>query len=175
MTRFKFIVLLTILISKVNAQTVTKCNCGAIVDVDFKGKIVVYDEPNGRVIKNFQQDFEKKDYLVLTIDKDSLGYFHVDIYNALTPENGKIGWVKKQKQIGTYVRNYQPNDTLLLCSRPDLKAQVQSVLPDWTNELYVIAKCFRDWAYVRIKYKGQIKEGWLQPDKQCDNPYTTCN
>ena len=27
----------------------------------------------------------------------------------------------------------------------------------------------------KIKYKGKIKEGWLEPEMQCDNPYTTCN
>ena len=26
-----------------------------------------------------------------------------------------------------------------------------------------------------IDYNGQLKEGWLQPDKQSSDPYTTCN
>jgi hypothetical protein len=175
MTHFTFISLLTILVCQANAQSSTKCNCGAIVDIDFKGKIIVYDRPNGRVVKAFQQDFEKEDYLILTIEKDSVDYFYVDISNALTPKDGKRGWIKKIKEIGTYARNYQQNDTLILYSNSSLKSTPQSVVPDWTNELYTIVKCSKNWTYVRIKYKGQLKEGWLQPDKQCDNPYTTCN
>ena len=175
MRRFFFISILTILASTTNAQTSSKCNCGALIDVDFKKEIVLYDKPNGKVLKTFQHNFKEEDFLILLIEKDSLGYFYVDISNALTPKGGKTGWLKKTKEIGTYARNYEPNDTLLLYSKPELVSKVQSIVPDWTNQLYTIKKCFDKWAYVRIKYKGQVKEGWLQPDKQCDNPYTTCN
>ena len=175
MTRFIFITLLTVFISKTSAQTSTQCNCGAIVDVDFHCKVVVYDKPDGKIVKSLRHDFQKEDYLILTIDKDSLHFFHVDISNALTPESGKTGWIIKTKEIGTYARNYQQNDTLRLYSKPELTSKVQSIIPDWTNELYTITRCFKNWAYVRIKYNGQLKEGWLQPDKQCYNPYTTCN
>jgi hypothetical protein len=175
MTHLTLIGLLTFIVCQANAQTSAKCNCGAIVDVNFKGKIVVYDKPNGRAIKTFRQKFKKEDYLVLTINRDSSEYFHVDLSNALSQQDGQIGWIKKTKQIGTYARNYGSNDTLLLYSKPGLKSKVQSFVPNWTNQLYTITKCHENWAYVVIKYKGQIRQGWLQPDKQCDNPYTTCN
>lgn len=175
MNRFILIALSIIFIIKTNAQTSTQCNCGAIVDVGFKGKVAIYDKPNGRIIKSLQNDIQNEDYLILTIDNDSLNFFHVDISNAERPENSKVGWIKKTKKIGTYARNYQQNDTLFLYFKPELTSKIQSVISGWTNELYTITKCFKSWAYVKIRYKGKIKEGWLQPDKQCDNPYTTCN
>lgn len=175
MRRFVFIAFLTFLISKIDAQTASNCNCGAIVDPEFKGKIVLYDKPYGSATKIFQQDFTNDDYLILTISKDTLGYFRVYISNALTPENGKTGWIKKTREIGTFARNYEPNDTLKLYSKPEVRSKVQSIVPEWTNQLYTISKCVKNWVYVTLEYKGQMKEGWLPPDKQCDNPYTTCN
>lgn len=175
MTRFAFITFLTLVINESKAQSSTQCNCGALVDVDFKGKILLYDKPNGKLINSFQHDFENEDFIILTIDKDSLDFFHVTISKALTANSGKTGWIKKAKVIGTYARNYGQSDTLTLYTKPNIKSKVQSSIPGWTNDIYIIRKCFNNWAYVRIDYRGQLKEGWLQPDKQCNDPYTTCN
>jgi hypothetical protein len=142
MTRFIFIALC--LVSQAHAQTSGKCNCGAIVDVNFKTEIIVYDNPNGRAVKTFRQDFKREDYLVLTIKKDSLDYFYVEIFNALTPEGAKAGWIKKQVQIGTFARNYEPNDTLFLYSKPGLKSKAQSFIPGWVDRLYTITRCYKD-------------------------------
>lgn len=92
------------------------------------------------------------------------------------PEKNSVkGWIKKSKLIGVFAKNYSIPQRLNLYVKPSLKSKVNSIIPKWVNQLYIIEKCSSKWAYVKIKYKGQIKEGWLQPDKQCDNPYTTCN
>ncbi len=111
----------------------------------------------------------------MSIDNDSLDFLHVIIGFALTEDSYISGWVKKSKAIGTYARNYRSDETLYLYSKADTKSKIFSTIPDWTNQLYTIEKCYKEWVFVSIKYKGKIKKGWLQPDKQCENPYTTCN
>jgi hypothetical protein len=169
------ILLIIVPFVKTSAQTSSICNCQALVDIEFKNEIIVYDKPNGQVIKKLRQYFNDEDYLLLTIDKEAVNYFHVDLSYAINENNSTRGWIKKSSAIGTYATNYSPNDTLSLYSRPDLKSKVLSTIPGWTSRLYEITKCGNDWVYVKTVYKGQVKHGWLQPDKQCSNPYTTCN
>ena len=175
MKHYLIILLLTLVIIKTKGQNSSKCNCEALVDFNYKGQIIVYYKPNGHSIKSLQHNFKGEDYLVLTINNDSLNFFYVDISYALTENSNTMGWIKKINAIGTYTSNYSPSDTLFLYSKPDLKSKVQSIIPDWTNQLYTISKCFGKWVYVKIKYKGQLKQGWLEPGKQCSNPYTTCS
>lgn len=175
MARLLIILILTFTFVKMNGQTSNRCNCEALINTDYKGEIIVYDNPNGKPIKKLKNDLEEENYLVLTIDNDSLGFFHVDISYTMTESSNVVGWVRKSKAIGTFTSNYSQKDTLYLYSEPDIKSIVRSSIPEWTNQLYIIKKCFEKWVYVQIDYKGQLKEGWLPSDRQCANPYTTCN
>jgi len=175
MIRLLFITLFTTTMCKAWAQPAGNCDCGAIIDHDFKGKIFLYNAPHGHQIKALQNDSQKEDFLMLRIDNDYLDYFHVEIFRALTPASKTSGWIKKRKEIGTYARNYEQDGTLNLYSKPDTTSHVQSVVSGYTNQLYNVTKCSKKWAYVIITFKGHRKEGWLQPDKQCNNPYSTCN
>jgi hypothetical protein len=98
MTPLTLIGLLTFIVCQANAQTSAKCNCGAIVDVNFKGKIVVYDKPNGRAIKTFRQKFKKEDYLVLTINRDSSEYFHVVFPMPCHSKMGKLDGLRRRSK-----------------------------------------------------------------------------
>lgn len=162
-----------LLATHANAQPASKCNCNGLVNVEFKGKINVYNKPNGKIIKTYNHDFKNESFLIFTIDKDSAGYFLVEIENALSSNKSGKGWVKKSNELGVYARNY--SNPLSLYSKPSLKSPLKSVIADWNNGLYVISRCSGKWAYVRLMDKGQMKEGWMEPNMQCANPYTTCN
>jgi len=151
------------------------CNCGAIINIDFKNDVSILDKPNGNIIKKLRHNFEEEDFLILTIKKDTVGYFKVEISYSIKENSNIIGWIKKDTNIGTFAKNYSQKEKLNLYSKPNKKSKINSNVPNWTNQLYVIEKCSEKWVYVKIKYKGKIKEGWLEPEMQCDNPYTTCN
>ena len=168
------IIILICLLTKSYGQTSDKCNCDALIDPQSKDEIIVYDKPKGKPIKALRNKSSDENYLVLTIDNDSLDYFHVSIAYALTENSNVKGWVKKSNLIGTYARNY-PGNKLFLYSKPDVKSAIKNTIPEWLNQLYIIKNCYKKWVYVTIKYNGELKEGWLQPDLQCSNPYTTCN
>jgi len=158
-----------------SAQSANQCSCSALIDPDFNSKILLYSKPGRELIRVFQNDSAKEDFLTLTIDRDSAGFFRVTIQNEESPAQKKKGWIKKTKTIGTYTRNYEQNDTLFLYSKPDMRSKIQSSIPEWVNSMFTIKRCSKRWVYVSIVYKGKIREGWLRPEKQCANPYTTCN
>jgi hypothetical protein len=38
-----------------------------------------------------------------------------------------------------------------------------------------IYNCHERWLYIKfLDEDNKIKEGWLSPEDQCDNPYSTC-
>ena len=168
---FTFIFLVS-LAFKSNCQTL--CNCEAIIDVEYKKKISLFEKPNGQVIKEVKHNVKNDDFLTLIIEKDSLDYFKVNLRHSISGDEIK-GWIKKNNYIGTFARNYNSKKRLNLYSKPNLNSEIKSTVNEWTNQLYVIHKCSQKWVYVKIKNKGKIVEGWLQPEMQCPNIYTTCN
>ena len=168
------LIVLMVCLNDTYGQASAPCNCSALVDPDFEGKIELYEKPGGRSVRTMQHNFENSDFLILSIKKDSAGYFYVEISYALTTGSEQSFWIKKTKEIGTYARNYQENDSLKLYSKPDTASMIKVLVPEWTNQLLPISKCFQEWAYVRFEYQGEVKEGWLHAKQQRSNPYTTC-
>lgn len=64
--------------------------------------------------------------------------------------------------------------TILIRKKPNRNAAIVDSLymPDWID-VFSIKKAKNEWLYVDDKNKN-IK-GWLAPEYQCSNPYTTCN
>lgn len=154
----------------INAQSLNKCNCQAFIDLNFKNEIIVYDKPNGITIKKLKHDFKNEDYLTLDIHNDTVGFFQIDISNAI---KGKYyhGWIKKSNLINVYTRF----DKTALFSNPDIKSKINFIIPQQTNEVFIIENCKDKWVYGRIKYNGRFIKGWLQYSDQCPAIYTTCN
>lgn len=175
MKKFLNYIFLFSLLTKSFGQTKSSCNCRAMIDINYKNEVSIFDKPNGKIIQKLKHNFEEEDYLTLTILKDSADYYKVNISYSIKENSNLIGWLKKSNNIGTFAKNYSPKEKLNLYTKPNKKSKIKSIIPNWTNQLYIIKKCDEKWVYVKIKYKGVAKEGWLEPEKQCDNPYTTCN
>lgn len=147
------------------------CNCDVLIDVENKNEVLVYDRPTGIVIKSLRHNFKDEDYLIAKIKKDSAGCFWVDISYSIAG-NSFEGWIKKTEPIGIYARNYESQ--LKLHSSPDKTSKITAIL-NWNPELYHVTGCSEKWLYVKIKVDDKVKMGWLSPDMQCANQYTTCN
>jgi hypothetical protein len=85
------------------------------------------------------------------------------------------GWIEKANFIGTHARNYSPEDTLQLYEKANINSNIKSIVLNWNNDWYQITSCSKSWVYVKLNLNGTIKEGWLDPEMQCNNPFTTCN
>ncbi|MPM49013.1 hypothetical protein SDC9_95741 [bioreactor metagenome] len=84
----------------------------------------------------------------------------------------KIGWIET-KYLGIYATDWT---NVKLYSHPNINSKVKSIIirPEWYP--FNILKCKGNWLYVSyLDGDGVIKEGWLPPDNQCSNPYSTCN
>jgi hypothetical protein len=89
--------------------------------------------------------------------------------------NGIIGkgWIKRNDiALGIYSKAYQSN--LKLYQKPSKASKISSTIGKYIPQLYVI-DCQNNWLLVDIEISGRKYFGWMDPDMQCSNPYTTCN
>lgn len=82
------------------------------------------------------------------------------------------GWVKKES-IVLYFSCY---DTLILYKQPKYDSEKIKIPQPILSPVKVI-NCQNNWAFIKYENKklSQIVYGWLAPENQCTNPFTTCN
>jgi hypothetical protein len=170
----RFFVFLFLIASSIQAQFVKHkaLNCEVLIDVNYKGYINIYDI-NGKIIKKLKHNFKEEDFVTLTIIGKNDSMYNVTAYYCI--KGGVIkGWVKKNTpQIGTYSRGY--SSAVTLYSKPDKYSKIQSTIKEYSPKLMHIKDCENNWVYVSVIIAHKKYEGWLSPDNQCANPYTTCN
>ena len=129
----------------------------------------IYDNANGKVIARLPPA-EEAGHIVKIIDIDG-DFLKVEFeFIKETNLKSKYGWVKKGT-LGLVTRNYD-NQKLNLYDKPSLDSSTSSVLEK--EQIVRVLYACNKWAYVETISEGDVKRGWLQPDMQCGNPYTTC-
>jgi hypothetical protein len=150
------------------------CNCTILMDPDFKGSVGLFSAPAGKVLKVIRHNFEAEDYLVLHVKESAGKFLYVSANYSIAGFIAK-GWIKKDKPIGIYSRDYSPKDSLVLYSSPRNWKNKYLVLKESNSKFLSISDCDGDWLKVSIEYNNKTYEGWLPPNMQCANPYTNCN
>jgi SH3-like domain-containing protein len=86
--------------------------------------------------------------------------------------NGQFGWVFGTL-LGTHT-TWNQDKTTPLYAEPNANSRVTTVLREFEMRAYIIY-CTGQWAYVEVRpEKGPAVRGWLAPQNQCAEPYTTC-
>lgn len=85
--------------------------------------------------------------------------------------NGEITYVK-QGYLAVNTRNYN-GKTLCLYDQPNYDSEV--VYKTTQEHTVTIYNIWNGWLYVCINEKNRDKVyGWIEPDMQCPNPFTSC-
>ncbi len=168
-------ILIIILLLTFNSCQSQNCNCEGFIDWGSNKLINVYSDSDGvEKIAELKNNLENEDFLIFKILESKKGFFKVEIGLAKS-ENRITGWVKKEKELVVYDRNYSDNETLNLYTEPNINSHVKSKVTEYNTDLYTISDCEKEWAYVKRKTENKVYEGWLEPSMQCASPYTTCN
>lgn len=97
-------------------------------------------------------------------------YVHVsDLYNQLNAD----GWLFLGDYVCVYSRAYQ--GFLKLYNAPCESSGINSVVEGYDSGMYIVVGCSGDWLKVKRIKGDKIYTGWLSPEMQCDNPYSTCS
>lgn len=166
-------ILLVISCSYLFAQSKIKCDACVFLNPDFKGKKALYDRPNGIIIKYLKHNFKEEFYINLDILDKNDSMFYVRAYCHSDGTTIK-GWIIKDNIIGIYSRGYIGNP-LTLYSQPNLKSKSIYRFNDNISNMYIVIDCIGQWLKVKTRYKGKLYIGWMSPDMQCCNVYSTCS
>ncbi len=143
-----------------------KCDFGAyIIDPDPKGANV-RDSPNGKIITTLPHQPDDPEPIMVKVTGYKGKWLSVVLHD------GKKGWIFSEL-VGMSLRNYAPGDVAALRVRPDPYAPTVGDIFD--DEEVTVLGGEGKWALVYYKHpKGHEFVGWLDPEKQCGHPYSTC-
>jgi hypothetical protein len=151
------------------SDTASCCNAN-IVLIPKQQSIVLYKRNNyNDTLDYIINDTISENYFVGTIyDMKNEFSFVRGSYVQDTTEF--MGWIET-KYLGIYL---MMGDKIPLYSEPKPSStKIFINNPEWYP--LEIIKCDRKWLYIKYKDKNQERIGWLSPEFQCPNPYTTCN
>jgi hypothetical protein len=141
------------------------------LSMKYKAKVAIYaTSAKQKVVKQIGHNFKDEDYLLFTIYDSNDSMYYVDASYAIAGNNIK-GWVSKTIKLSVFTKTYGKSFFLYdLNNKKSFKRTINYT----ANELQVL-----DWkkSWLKIKVIINKKEiiGWLPPESQCGNPYTTCN
>ena len=135
---------------------------------------LLYDSTRLCVIDTLKHDFQNENYIMLRVDSNYEDMIYVEpiwtlgfLYES-TPY--KKGWIYLSKDIIVF-----PHDAQFpLYAEPSYMSD--SVIVVGTYDELPVIKYNNGWIYtVAYDTTGGEFAGWLSPQYQCANPYTTCN
>ena len=140
-------------------------------------KVYLYNKPNGMRIDTLINDMVNENYLVLSLRGFDGDYAFVEASYALDsldlfPKKEHIGWIEK-KYLMTYLNcsDYECCKYVYLYKQPTEKSEkVDSVEHPWWGVPYFVHGCKNGWLLI----ENNGRKGWVSPEEQCCNPYTTC-
>lgn len=147
------------------------------LDIEYTDSVSIYDKPRGKCTQKLAHDFEEENCVLFEIidTNDSmfyvLAYYAIEIYRPET----YMGWIKKENYLKIYSRAY--NKPLIMYESPNDKSKKILVLSEedhpWYNA-YTVLDCKDKWLKIEITYKNKTYQGWISPEMQCANVYSTC-
>ena len=141
------------------------------MDIDYAGTISMYKNLNGNKITKLQHNFEDEDFITFSILAKNDTMYYVEASFEIDGVIGR-GWIEKSDHIKIYCRNY--DQSLNLYTQPSEQSPVQCIIEEYFSEQCDVIDYDGDWLKIKISLNGEKFEGWLSPDMQCCNPYSTC-
>jgi len=158
-----------------NVDTLDIKNDTAIIflDLSFKNKVYVYDRPNGKILKSIRQDSINEDYLMFMLLKKDKNMFFVRAYSSLDGRKIIDGWIDKNYPLGIYSSVY--NDELKLFKLPYDRKKIVAQHIVYSPNAYKVIDFYGNWLLVKFIINNKIMYGWMPPEYQCNNVYSTCS
>ena len=127
----------------------------------------IFKKAGKNIIDTIINDTIKEDYVLLNIIRTNYRYAKVEVQYTLS-EKREIGWIEK-KYLGIYPVSAP---IIYLYSSPRRDSNICDSIKDanW-GELLNVDKHNKGWLYI----KNKLYNGWMAPNDQCSNPYSSCN
>lgn len=151
----------------------TKGYVGAFLDWEYEYPIPVYDKPDGMIIGYLENDLEEEFFVNLRIYEKKGNMFRVTARLDFWGEQKLSGWIDVFESIVLTSRAAQGN--LKLYESPSYNSKVRCIVKPYDPGTYSIIDVHGNWAKVKRTLHGKVYVGWMPPEMQCGNAYSTCS
>lgn len=142
------------------------------LDCNFVGEVNVFDSL-GQLIKTVRNDVENENIVMFQLLEKNDSMFHVIAYWSLDQEFLVDGWICKNNHLGIFSASY--NQDLILYETPYTRQNIVITEKEYNPEMYEVIDFESNWLRIKIKVGNRIYKGWMPPEMQCSNIYSTCN
>lgn len=143
------------------------------LDIDFSGKIQIFDKPEGRVIKTLKNNINEGDFIMFDLLEKNDSMFYITAYSSLDNTLITKGWIYKNNHIGIYSSTYNRN--FILYKIPYNEKEIIAIDKKYNPNIYEVIDFEGKWLKIKAKINGKKYVGWIPPEEQCCNVYSTCN
>ena len=144
------------------------------LDPEFTGKVDVFEEPKGGIIKSIQNNLEEDDIVMFDLLQKTDSMYYVIAYSAIDDRILAKGWIYQKNKLGIYSAAYGD----MYCSlyeKPSNRAKVIITEKEYNPNVYQVLDFEGKWLKIKAKINGKKYVGWIPPEEQCCNVYSTCN
>ncbi len=99
--------------------------------------------------------------------------FYITAYSSLDNTLITKGWIYKNNHIGIYSSTYNRN--FILYKIPYNEKEIIAIDKKYNPNMYEVIDFEGKWLKIKAKINGKKYEGWIPPEEQCCNVYSTCN
>lgn len=143
------------------------------LDIDFSGKIQIFDKPNGTIIKTLKNNIHEGDFIMFDLSEKNDSMFYITAYSSLDNTLITKGWIYKNNHIGIYSSTYNRN--FILYKIPYNEKEIIAIDTAYNPNMYEVIDFEGKWLKIKAKINNTDYEGWIPPEEQCSNVYSTCN
>jgi hypothetical protein len=128
---------------------------------------------SGKVILVIKNDTIKEDYYTVYIKKIKNDMAYVMAASIFFDTIPRFGWIDL-KHLQILPAKYS---SINLHKKPKKNSSIKTVIinPGYDNPINIL-NCKGNWLYVSfLDIDGFVKEGWMEPEDQCSDPYSMCS
>lgn len=144
------------------------------LDPEFAGTVDVFEEPNGRIIKSVQNNIEDDDIVMFDLLQKTDSMYYTIAYSGIDDRILVKGWIYKKNHLGIYSSAYG-DKRCSLYEIPSNKGRIIITEKEYNPNMYQVLDVDGKWLKVQVENGGRMYVGWMPPDMQCANPYSTCS
>ena len=144
------------------------------LNIEYAGELAVFEDPNGRIKETVQNDIANEDFVMFDLLQKKDSFYYVVAYSSLDDRIISEGWIKKNNKLGIYSAAYGDLDCILY-EVPFDKEKIVITEKEYNPNIYEVLDFEGKWLKVRIRIEDKVYIGWMPPEIQCSNPYTTCS
>lgn len=135
-------------------------------------EIPIYKEQNKKEILMFiKNDTINEDYYLIEVIKCHNNLAKIKAASGIREKEIIEGWMNV-KDLGIYTRPRNEKGIVPIYQNSNANSLKSELI---TNEILNIIEIKDKWFKVAYFENDKWKSGWLSPENQCPNPYSTCN